>query len=127
MEGVVALLIPIVGSVGLFTAIAFGLFFKYKTKKALAERVPADSLAEWFNAESKAKALSNRGAALRWGGFLTGLGLGVLIGCLSTISAGDIGDAYITFIIIACALLFGGGGLVGAYFLERKFDKTNKD
>ena len=127
MEGTLALFVPIISSIGLFTAISLGLFFKYKTKKALAERVPADSLAEWFNAESKAKALRNRGAALRWGGFLTGVGLGVLVGCLSTISAGDIGDAYTTFIVISCALLFGGAGLIGAYFLEKKLDKSNKD
>ncbi len=129
MEGIIALLIPIFAILGAFTVAAFGIYYKYKTNKTLAESVPPESLGEWYKAEAEAKAKLRRGAAFRLGGFLVGAGLGTAIGCVCVASglivahAGFDKYAVATFLVISLAMLFGGGGMIGAYFLERKLDR----
>jgi hypothetical protein len=135
VQNIIALFIPIFGVLGLFTAISLNYYFKYKTNTTMSERVPLDTLGEWYKAESKAKSLRSRGLALRWGGFLSGAGLGVAIGCMVRISmlvklAGNNIDweiePYAVFLIIALAVLCGGAGMIGAYFLEKRLDKKDK-
>lgn len=132
MEDIVALLIPIFGTLGLFTAISLGFYFKYKTSKSLSERVPPEAIGEWYKAGAEARAIRKRGAAFRWGGFLVGAGLGTAIGCVCVACGAFLAEtafnehAIATFFVISLALLLGGAGMIGAYFLERKLDRDQK-
>ncbi len=129
---ILGIFIPIIFLIGLFTVIALNIYFKYKTRTATAERMPGESLGEWYKAEAKAKIVTGRAAALRTGGFLVGAGIGTGIGC-TLLAAGAISHndrfdevAIATFLIIALAIFFGGAGMVGASFLERKLDEKRK-
>ncbi len=128
MEGIIALLIPICGTIGLFTAISLGFYFRYKTNKSLSERVPPEAIGEWYKAEAEARALRKRGTAFRWGGFFVGAGLGTAIGC-TFVACGAFAEsafnqyAIATFFVISLVLLLGGAGMIGAYFLEKRLDK----
>ncbi len=132
---IIAVFIPIVFFLGLFTAITLNIYYKYKTNSTMSERVPLETLGEWYRSESHRKSLRNRGNSLRWGGFFAGMGLGVAIGCIAIACGGlstlaERGDfdryAIATFLVISLAVFCAGLGMVGAYFLERKLDKTNK-
>ncbi len=130
MEAVISLLIPIFSVLGLFTAISLNVYFKYKTNTVMSERVPIEALGEWYRSNAQSRAMRARGAGLRWGGFLVGLGLGTTIGLMILVCGGFStsaaqqfdNDAVATFMIIALAILCGGGGIIGAYFLERRLD-----
>lgn len=134
---IIAVFIPIVFLIGLFVSISLNIYFKYKTNTVMSERVPLESLGEWYRSEAKAKALRSRGMALKWGGFFGGLGLGVAIGCIArTIAiyreaAAELRfqdtEPYYVFMIMALGLFCGGLGMIGAYFLERRLDKKNPE
>ncbi len=131
-EEIVALMIPILIAIGLFTAISLQIYFKYKTASTLSERLPHESLSEWLKVNAQTQAARHRGSALRWGGFFTGLGFGVFVGCM-ILACGGIPEntqfeenAIATFMIISLAMICGGAGMIGAYFLERRLDKNSK-
>lgn len=141
---ILALFIPIIFVVGLFTAISLHIYYKYKARVATADHAPGESLAEWYEAEAMAKAAVSRSAALRLGAFLTGIGIGTILGIFAGRSPGvwqffgsfyEFHDAdaqlaaqisvWVLF-IMACAFLMGGICMVCAYFLERALDGKNK-
>jgi hypothetical protein len=134
-EEVLALFIPIIISIGLFTAISLNIYFRYKTNTVMSERVPLDTLGEWYRSEAQAKAARSRGSAMRWGGFFAGLGLGTAIGCI-VIACGGLESlagknnfdavAIAVFLVMSLAIFCGGAGMIGAYFLERALDKKSK-
>ncbi|MDR2912621.1 MAG: hypothetical protein LBV38_04895 [Alistipes sp.] len=137
MHGVeiIGVSIPIIFLIGLFTTISLNAYFRYKSNVTMFERVPPESLGDWHrvNAQTKVqiRAASGRGTGIRIGGLLVGLGLGVAIGCI-VLASGAIprnsvigNDAIPTFFILSLAMLCGGAGMIGAYFLERKLDRKD--
>jgi hypothetical protein len=118
METFMGLLIVLVAVAAPFTMVAVIVFFNYKTKKTLAERVPAEQLGEWYKAEAEAKAIRRRSEAWSLGGILMGGGLGVAIGFLINVCL-HLGAV----LPIALGLCLGGAGMIGGYFLERQFNK----
>ncbi len=132
-EEIFAIFIPIIMFIGLFTTISLAFYFKYKTRAAASQNIPGESLAEWTKARSEAATVAGRAALLRVGGFLIGTGIGTLIGCLlmpamkGTFTGSWIDErAWFVFVIIAIAIICGGAGMIGAYFLERRLDKNSK-
>ncbi len=134
---VLAVLIPIIFLIGLFTVIALNIISKYKSKNMIANRM--NSLDDWYKAETQVKVVKaearaerNRGIGLRICGLMIGLGLGVFIGCVIIACGGTSGqgdfdsDVIATFMVISLAMVCGGAGMIGAYFLERKLDKKTK-
>ncbi len=134
---VLAVLIPIIFLIGLFTVIALNIISKYKSKNLIANRM--NSLDDWYKAETQVKVVKaearaerNRGIGLRICGLMIGLGLGVFIGCVIIACGGTSGqgdfdsDVIATFMVISLAMVCGGAGMIGAYFLERKLDKKTK-
>lgn len=134
---VLAVLIPIIFLIGLFTVIALNIISKYKSKNLIANRM--NSLDDWYKAETQVKVVKaearaerNRGIGLRICGLVIGLGLGVFIGCVIIACGGTSGkgdfdsDVIATFMVISLAMVCGGAGMIGAYFLERKLDKKTK-
>lgn len=134
---VLAVLIPIIFLIGLFTVIALNIISKYKSKSMIANRM--NSLDDWYKAETQVKVVKaearaerNRGIGLRICGLMIGLGLGVFIGCVIIACGGTSGqgdfdsDVIATFMVISLAMVCGGAGMIGAYFLERKLDKKTK-
>jgi hypothetical protein len=126
---IIALFIPIVMFVGLFTAIALNIYYKHKTNTMMSERVPIEALGEWHRTNAEARINRNRVTGLCVGGLLVGLGLGTAIGCI-LLAANVIPqntwferDAIATFLVMSLAMLFGGAGMMGAYFLERRLNK----
>jgi hypothetical protein len=139
MEEIVALLIPILFVIGLFTAISLNVYYKYKTNAMMYERVPPEALGEWnsTNAQTKIqiRAMRGRSTGLRIGGLLIGLGLGTAIGCIILACGGleSLADksnfneyAVATFLVISLAVFCAGAGMVGAYFLERLLDRKSR-
>jgi hypothetical protein len=136
---IIAIFVPIVFLIGLFVSISLGVYFKYKTNVTMYERVPPEALGEWnsTNAQTKVqmRAMRGRNTGLRIGGLLIGLGFGTAIGCtllacgafepLAKYSEYD-QYAVVTFMIISLSMLCGGGGMVAAYFLERRLDGNVK-
>lgn len=125
---ILAVFIPILFVIGLFTTISLNAYFKYKTNTVMSERVPLESLGEWYKSNALARALRSRAGGIRIGGLLIGIGLGTAIGCIVLASGAisDVGhfdrDAIATFLVISLAMFCGGIGMAGAYFLERKLD-----
>jgi hypothetical protein len=141
--GILALFIPILFVVGLFTAIALRIYFKYKAQVAVAQHAEGESLDAWIKAEALARASVSRSASLRIGGFLIGAGigagLGIFIGGTEKVWAffetllkfdytwdvrvvhGAQLSVYV-FFIMACAMFLGGVGMVVAYFVDRAFE-----
>jgi hypothetical protein len=139
--GILALFIPILFVVGLFTAIALRIYFKYKAQVAVAQHGEGESLDAWIKAEALARASVSRSASLRTGGFLIGAGigsgLGIFIGGTSKVWAffaslcqfdctweiQDVSQLTVyVFFIMACAMLLGGVGMVVAYFVDRALE-----
>lgn len=136
-----ALLIPIIAVSGGFVVGAFSIYYRYKRESKIADSIPADSLSEWCEVQARIRALRRRGAALRWGGFLGGAGLGlvistIIVACMpvdamiatqsvtAECGAGFDGTTgYADDLQIALTILFAGAGLVGAYFLEKRLDR----
>jgi uncharacterized protein YneF (UPF0154 family) len=121
--------------------------YNYKEAKLMAERLSLEQLGEWYKAKAEAKALANRwrgSSAWLWGGLLAGVGLGLAIATVIAMYAPNAmqttyemarqisGDRYINTInyipaiFASLALLCGGAGLIGGYFLERKFNKKSE-
>ena len=143
MTGILEMFIGIIAVAAPFALVAFIVYYRYKTKKALVERMSSESLGEWFKVEAEAKVLRHRGAALRWGGLFAGAGLGLLIAtaivlCVPmhamtvtqemTAEGGSLFSSSINYSFVmtfGLTLLFGGAGLIGGYFLERKLDKKS--
>ncbi len=134
---ILAIFIPIIFLIGLFSVIALNIISKYKSKNHIANRM--NSMDDWYKAESQvklvkaeARALRNRGMGLRICGLVIGLGLGVFIGCVIIACGGTSGkgdfdsDVIATFMVISLAMICGGGGMIGAYFLERRLDSKTK-
>jgi hypothetical protein len=136
---ILALFIPIIFVVGLFTAISLNIYYKYKARAAHADHAPGESLEAWCMAEAMAKASVSRSAALRTGAFLAGAGIGSVLGLFigrapavwqffgsfhhhddDVVYASQI-TLYALF-IIACALLVGGIFMTGAYFVDRALE-----
>jgi hypothetical protein len=140
---ILALFIPILSVVGLFTSIALHIYFKYKARITVARHAKGESLDAWIKAEAMARASVSRSASLRTGGFLIGAGigagLGIFIGGTSKMWAffaslcqfdytWEIQDitqySVYVFFIMACAMFLGGVGMVTAYFLDRGLEKN---
>ncbi len=134
---ILAIFIPIIFLIGLFSVIALNIIAKYKSKAMIANRV--ESIEEWHKTEARAKivkaearAARKHGTGLRICGLLVGIGLGTAIGC-TVLACGGISDdhafsveAIATFLVISLSMVFGGAGMIGAYFLQRKLDgKSN--
>lgn len=137
---ILAIFIPIIFLIGLFTAISLHIYFKYKARVATAEHTQGESVDAWCRAEAMARASVSRSAALRLGGFLTGAGigtaLGVFIGGMHSVWTffGSVWESenswshdegqlsLYLFFIMACAMLLGGLGMIGVYFLERALE-----
>ncbi len=137
---ILGIFVPIIFVVGLFTAISLNIYYKYKARVAHADHPQGASPAEWYEAEARAKASVSRTAALRLGAFLTGAGIGTLLGVFigrtesvwrffGTFSEWCDMDTQhgmqITiwlFFVMACAILVGGLCMMAAYFTERAMD-----
>lgn len=112
-EGMVALLIPIVGTVGLFTMIVFLRKFENDEKMAM--------IAKGMMPPSKSINI-NPANSLRWGLLAIGVGLGLLIGHFLETSLGfDDEVAYFSMIFV-----FGGIGLLSSYFLQMKINEKQQ-
>jgi hypothetical protein len=138
---ILALFIPILLVVGLFTTIALRIYFKYKAQVTVAEHSEGESLDAWIKAEALARVSVARSTALRTGGFLVGTGIGAVLGIFIG-GAGQIWAffnslwdfdytscdvlgaqlAVYLFFIMACAMLMGGVGMVVAYFVDRALE-----
>jgi hypothetical protein len=140
---ILAISIPIVFLVGLFTAISLNIYYKYKARVATADHAPGESLEAWCMAEAMAKASVSRSAALRTGGFLAGAGIGMGLGLFigrapavwqffGSFYHYDDDVVYVSQItlyalfIIACAMLVGGLCMTGAYFVDRALEGKNR-
>lgn len=141
---ILAIFIPIIFLVGLFTAISLNIYYKYKARVAVADHAPGESVDAWCRAEAMAKASVSRSASLRLGVFLTGAGVGMVAGMLIGGSHSmwdffgslweygngwDIEGGRMTLyalFMMASAMLVGGVGVVGAYFLDRALEGKNK-
>ena len=109
-EGMVALLIPIVSTVGLFTMIVFLRKFDNDEKMAM--------IAKGMMPPSKSINI-NPANSLRWGLVAIGVGLGLLIGHFLEANLGfDDEVAYFSMIFV-----FGGIGLLLSYFLQMKINE----
>jgi hypothetical protein len=135
-----ALFIPITFLIGLFTAISLRIYYKYKAQVTTANHAPGESVEMWFRVEAMARASVSRSASLRTGGFLTGAGIGALLGIFIGRSPalwqffGSIdywGDPDVEFasqitlywhFILACVIIVGGAGMIATYFLDRAFE-----
>ncbi len=137
---ILAIFIPIIFVVGLFTAISLNIYYKYRARVAHADHPPGASPAEWYEAEARAKASVSRTAALRLGAFLAGAGIGSVLGMFigraesvwqffgtffQPVSGWH--DSYMqitlwAFFVMACAILVGGLCMMAAYFTERAID-----
>ncbi len=136
---ILALFIPIIFLVGLFTAISLHIYYKYKVRIHTAEHAPGESVDVWCRAEAMARASVSRSASLRVGGFLTGAGIGLAIGAIAGASEAmwlrfarafewdtDGRLALSMFLAIAGSMLIGGLGMICAYFLDRALEKRTK-
>ncbi|MFY7825595.1 MAG: DUF6249 domain-containing protein [Flectobacillus sp.] len=117
-EGMVALLIPIVSTVGFFTMIVFLRKFENDEKMAMIAKgivPPSKSI----NINPANSLNINPANSLRWGLVAVGVGLGLLIGHFLETSLGFDDDvAYFSMIFV-----FGGIGLLLSYFLQMKINE----
>ena len=110
---IVALLIPIVGTIGLFTMIVFVRKYENDEKMAM--------IAKGITPPQKVSHQVNPSHSLRWGFVLVGFGIGLLMGSLLESLTNMDGDtAHFSMIFI-----FGGLGLLASYFYQMNLDKKN--
>ncbi len=123
-------IIPIIGIIflfgGLFTTISLAFYFRYKTKASASQNNPGEMTPELIRARSEAATKVGRAGLLRMGGGLVGSGLGSLIGCLIVANNSAYNDNIAALVVISLAILCGGAGMIGAYFLERRLDNKTK-
>ncbi|WP_159102699.1 DUF6249 domain-containing protein [Flectobacillus major] len=109
-----ALLIPIIATVGGLTMIVFLRKFENDEKMAMIAKgivPPARGVSSKVNPAN----------SLRWGLLGMGVGIGLLIGHFLENNLGFDDDvAYFSMIFV-----FGGAGLLFSYFLQMKIDKNN--
>lgn len=110
-----ALLIPIVGTLGLFTMIIF--LRKYQNDERMA------MIAKGIAPSARLSKEINPSNSLRWGFILIGFGIGLLMGSLlASLTEIDNETAHFSMIFI-----FGGLGLLASYFYQMNLDKKNPE
>ncbi len=132
---ILAIFVPIVFLVGLFTAISLHIYYKYKARVITAEHNHGESIDAWCMAEAMSRASVSRSASLRVGGFLMGAGIGMAVGVwvgalesvwdfYSSLFEYDHDGrwALCTLFALAGAMLVGGVGMICAYFIDRVFE-----
>ena len=110
-----AILVPIASLATILAIIYLIVTAKNRERMAMIEKGvdPKDFM-------SKPKPRSNSYGIITWGLLLVGVGLGIFFGSiLETYTDIQEEPAY-----FACALLFGGLGLVLAYFITKKADNN---
>lgn len=113
MVPIVGMLIPIVGTIAVFTMIIF--LRKYQNDERMA------MIAKGIVPPQKTSHEVNPSHSLRWGFVLVGFGIGLLMGSLLESLTNLDGDtAHFSMIFI-----FGGLGLLGSYFYQMNLDKKN--
>jgi hypothetical protein len=113
MVPIVALLIPIIGTISVFTMIVF--LRKYENDEKMA------MIAKGITPPQKASFNVNPSHSLRWGFVLVGFGIGLLMGSLlESVTNMDGETAHFSMIFI-----FGGLGLLASYFYQMNIDKRN--
>ncbi len=110
---IVGMLIPIIGTIGLFTMIIF--LRKYQNDERMA------MIAKGITPPQKVSQQVNPSHSLRWGFILVGFGIGLLMGSLlEKITDMESEAAYFSMIFI-----FGGLGLLASYFYQMNLDKKS--
>jgi hypothetical protein len=110
---ILAVFIPIIGTIGLFTMIVF--LRKYQNDEKMA------MIAKGITPPQKASFNVNPSHSLRWGFVLVGFGVGLLMGSLlESVTQIDGDTAHFSMIFI-----FGGLGLLASYFYQMNLDKKN--
>ena len=113
MIPIVGMLIPIIGTIGLFTMIIF--LRKYENDEKMA------MIAKGITPPQKVSQQVNPSHSLRWGFILVGFGIGLLMGSLlEKITDMESEAAYFSMIFI-----FGGLGLLASYFYQMNLDKKS--
>ena len=113
MVPIVGMLIPIVGTIAVFTMIIF--LRKYQNDERMA------MIAKGIVPPQKTSHEVNPSHSLRWGFVLVGFGIGLLMGpLLESLTNLDGDTAHFSMIFI-----FGGLGLLGSYFYQMNLDKKN--
>jgi hypothetical protein len=113
MVALLAVFIPIIGTIGLFTMIVF--IRKYQNDEKMA------MIAKGITPPQKASHQINPSHSLRWGFILVGFGVGLLMGSLlESLTNMDGETAHFSMIFI-----FGGLGLLASYFYQMNIDKKN--
>ena len=113
MVPIVGMLIPIIGTIGLFTMIVFVRKYENDEKMAM--------IAKGITPPQKVSYQVNPSHSLRWGFVLVGFGIGLLMGSLIE-SLTNIDEEVAHFSMI---FIFGGLGLLASYFYQMNIDKKN--
>lgn len=115
MIPIVGMLIPIIGTIGVFTMIVF--LRKYENDEKMA------MIAKGITPPQRVSHQVNPSHSLRWGFILVGFGIGLLMGSLlESLTNMDSDTAHFAMIFI-----FGGLGLLASYFYQMNIDKKNKE
>jgi hypothetical protein len=110
---IVGMLIPIIGTIGLFTMIVFVRKYENDEKMAM--------IAKGITPPQRKPREINVGQSLQIGFILVGFGIGLLMGSLLESLTNMDGDtAHFAMIFI-----FGGLGLLASYFYQMSQDKKN--
>ena len=115
MVPIVGMLIPIIGTIGLFTMIIFLRKYENDEKMAMIAKgitpPPPQKVSHQVNPSH----------SLRWGFVLVGFGIGLLMGSLLE-SLTNINGEVAHFSMI---FIFGGLGLLVSYFYQMNLDKKS--
>ena len=118
MVSIFALLIPITGTISVFTMMVF--YRKYENDEKMA--MIAKGITPPSPPPFKASLDVNPSNSLRWGFLFVGFGIGLLMGSLvASLTNIDKEIAHFSMIFI-----FGGFGLLASYFYQMKLDKRSK-